>query len=1030
MSYLLLQKIMEHTKRGLWLSVLFVCFGALSANAQQVVTGTVTNENGEALSTAAIAIDGTTLGTTTDNTGSFRLEVSPGDVLVVSYIGYVKQSIPVDGQTNFNIVLVEDATMLDEVVVIGYGTVQKSDVTGSVSSVKAEEIQAFPLLNAGQALQGRAAGVVVQTQNGGEPGADISIRVRGSSSLNASSDPLVVVDGFVGAAFPQQNDIASIEILKDASATAIYGSRGSGGVILVTTKKGTAGKPTVEFNASFSGQSTTNRLDLLDASGFAQYQNMIRTNAGDSPYAQGSEDTDWQDEIYRNGNTQNYQMSVSGGSNNVNYYFSGTYFTQEGILVNSDFEKIQFLANVDAKVGERLKIGINSVSSRSDQNGVSTQSSGSDPVGSVNGGGDDVVSLAFRFSPDVGRFNEAGNFSQNTVGDDIENPWAVATQISNETKTDNTRNNLYFDFKIIEGLNFKSTLGYRTQNSTQGYFKPSTFVLSAGGAYLESIKRTRLLNENYLTYTTALGNGNLTATAGHSYQKSTTEGLEAGARGLLTDAFSWYNLEAGQIDQRTVDSRFSESEIESVFGRVNFVWADKYLVTATVRRDGASNFAENNKYAVFPSFAVGWKISNESFLVDNKTLSNLKLRASYGLTGNQAIGPYESLAIYNVQPPSEVGGAFGVELARENNPDLKWETSYQTNVGLDIGILQDRITITADYYNIDTEDLLAIDRASNFYLGTTDLDVLRNVGSINNRGIELSLTSTNINKNDFRWITTLNYARNRNEIVELSGGTELIGSGAPGYFAGGSTYILREGEAIGLFWGLDYQGVYQGGDIPAGTALASSSYDGNGDPIPGEPLFAEVADEDGVFDGVIDDNDRQIIGDPNPDFTFGISNTLIYKDFDLNFFFQGSVGGDIYNLTAVQLYNGDSNGLTDLLNAWTPENTDTDIPRAAIRGRELSSRFVEDGSYLRLKNIALGYNLPTKLMEKIGFGAGRLSLSGQNLLTITNYSGLDPEVSYFGSGGESRGDDNVVQGHDFGNYPNLRSITFGINLKF
>ncbi|MEO0898137.1 MAG: TonB-dependent receptor [Bacteroidota bacterium] len=1029
MNYLL-QKIMELAKGVIWLSALCVSFGFISANAQEVIKGKVSDENGEALISATVAVQGTTTGTTTDVNGSFSINAASDAVLVVSYIGYVTQNVPVNGQTNLKINLVEDATTLEEVVLVGYGTVKKSDVTGSVSSVKAEEIQAFPLLNAGQALQGRAAGVVVQTQNGGEPGADISIRVRGSSSLNASSDPLVVVDGFIGAAFPQQNDIESIEILKDASATAIYGSRGSGGVILVTTKKGKAGVPVVEFNSTFSIQNTTNRLDLLDANGFAQYQNMIRTNAGDPPYAQGTENTDWQNEIYRNGNTQNYQLSISGGSNNVNYYFSGTYFDQQGILVNSDFEKIQFLANVDAKVGDRLKIGINSVTSRGEQNGVSTQSSGRDPVGSVNGGGDDVISLAFRFAPDVGRFNDAGNFSQNTVGDDIENPWAVATQIVNETKTDNSRTNMYLDLEILKGLTFKTTLGYRTQNSRQGYFKPQTFVLSAGGAFLETVKRTRLLNENYLTYNTALGKGNLTATVGHSYQKSTTEGLEAGARGLLTDVFSWHNLEAGQIDQRTVDSRFSESEIESVFGRVNLDWADRYLLTATVRRDGASNFAANNKYAIFPSVAVGWKISNESFWVENSTLTNLKLRGSYGLTGNQAIGPYESLSIYRVQPPSEVGGAFGVDLAREANPDLKWETSYQTNVGLDFGLFDDKITFTVDYYNIDTRDLLAIDRASNFYLGTTDLDVLRNVGSINNRGLELSLTSTNINKKNFRWVTALNFARNRNEIIELSGGTELIGSGAPGYFAGGSTYILREGEAIGLFWGLDYQGVYQGGEIPEGTALEAVSFDGNGNPIPGEPLFAEVADEAGEFNGIIDDNDRQIIGDPNPDFTFGFSNTFTYKNFDLNLFFQGSVGGEIYNLTAVQLYNGDSNGLTDLLDSWTAQNTDTDIPRAAIRGRERSSRFVEDGSYLRLKNIALGYNLPSGITEKIRFKSARIAVSAQNILTFTNYSGLDPEVSYFGSGGESRGDDNVIQGHDFGNYPNLRSITVGLSLQF
>ena len=1025
-----LQKAIEHTKRMVWLSVLFISFSSVSANAQEVISGMVTSESGEPLIGVTIVVEGTNVGTVTDFDGSFSLKAASDAVLLVSYIGYTTQTIPVNGRKSLNVTLAEDSEILDEVVVIGYGTVKKSDVTGSVSSVSSEELQAIPVLNAAQALQGRAAGVAVQTQNGGEPGAGISIRVRGSSSLNASSDPLIVVDGFVGASFPQQNDIASVEILKDASATAIYGSRGSGGVILVTTKKGKAGKASVELNTSFSAQQTTNRLDLLDANGFAQYQNMIRKNTDNDPYAQGSADTDWQDEIYRNGNTQNYQLSVSGGSENVNYYISGTYFNQEGIIVNSDFEKIQFLANVDAKIGNRLKIGINSISSRSDQNGVSTQSSGRDPVGSVNGGGDDVVSLAFRFAPDVGRFGEDGNFSQNRVGDDIENPWAVATQITNETKTDNVRNNVYADLEILKGLSFKSTLGYRTQNSTEGYFKPQTFVLSAGGAFLESVKRTNVLNENYLTYTTPIGQGNITAIAGHSYQKRTTEGLEAGARGLLTDAFSWYNLEAGEIDQRTVDSRFSESEIESVFGRVNLEWADKYLLTGTVRRDGASNFAENNKYAIFPSVAVGWKVSKENFLIDNSTISNLKLRASYGLTGNQAIGPYESLATYRVQPPSEVGGAFGVDLAREANPDLKWETSYQTNVGVDVGLFEDRVTFGIDYYNIETRDLLAVDRASSFYLGTSDLDVLRIVGSINNNGVEFSLTSTNINKNDFRWITNFNFARNRNEILELSGGTEIIGSGAPGYFAGGNTYILREGEALGLFWGLDYQGVYQGGDLPAGTAVQESSNDDDGNPIPGEPLFTDLANEEGDFDGVINDNDRQIIGDPNPDFTFGFTNTFSYKNFDLNVFFQGAVGGDIYNLTAVQLYNGDSNGLKDVLNSWTPENTDTDIPRAVASRRELSSRFVESGSYVRLKNIALGYNLSSSFLQNVGFSSARLSISAQNLLTFTDYSGLDPEVSYFGSGGESSGDDNVIQGHDFGNYPNLRSITFGLNLKF
>ena len=391
------------TKNELSLMVMFICLVSMSAYAQETISGKVTDESGESLIGVTVLVQGTAKGTVTDIDGDFSVEAASDAVLEFSYVGFESQTVPVDGQTTINITLRADATELDEVVVVGYGSVQKSDVTGSVASVKSEDLQAFPVLNAGQALQGRAAGVAVQTQNGGEPGAGISIRVRGSTSLNASSDPLIVVDGFVGAAFPQQNDIASVEILKDASATAIYGSRGSGGVILVTTKQGRPGKVTVELNSTYSSQQTTNRLDLLDARGFAQYQNMIRINSGDTPYAQGAADTDWQDEIYRDGSTQNHQVSVSGGSNNVNYYVSGTYFGQNGIIVNSDFEKIQFLANVDVKVNEKLQIGINSVASRSEQTGVSTQSTGRDPIGSVNGGGDDVVALAFRFAPDVGK---------------------------------------------------------------------------------------------------------------------------------------------------------------------------------------------------------------------------------------------------------------------------------------------------------------------------------------------------------------------------------------------------------------------------------------------------------------------------------------------------------------------------------------------------------------------------------------------------------------------------------------------------
>lgn len=989
--------------------------------AQQTISGNVVDKtDNTSLIGVSVYEKGTTNGTVTDFNGDYTLIVAGSEsVLVYSFVGYETIEKLAGTLTAIDVVMGVDAESLEEVVVVGYGARKKSDVTGSVSSVKSSELNAFPVLNAAQALQGRAAGVVVQSNNGGEPGAPINIKVRGNTSIGASSGPLVVVDGFVGATMPQPNDIQSIEVLKDASATAIYGSRGSGGVVLVTTKKGRSGKLSVEVNSSYSVQKTANELDLLNADEFATYQQMIN-----SSYVQGTEDTDWQDLIYKTGSTQNHQFSFSGGSDKINFYASANYFKQDGIIINSDFEKMTFLSNVDAQVTDKLKLGMNIYGSRGTKNGVATQSTGSDAVGNVNGGGDDVVSLAFRFTPDRGIYDKNGDFTQNSVGDGIENPYAVANEIVNETKTDNFRTNLYANYDILKNLTFKTTFGYSTVNETVGYFKPQTFQLSTGGASLANKRKTNLLSENYLTYKEDIGKGSLTLLAGYSYQKTNTVRFSALTQQLLSDDFLFYNLAAGHVDTRRITSSISESEIQSQFGRVNFDYDDKYLFTATVRRDGASNFAANEKYAIFPSAAIGWKVSNEEFLKNSETISNLKLRLSYGVTGNQAISAYQSLAELAVTPATSIGTDASVSVSQEANPDLKWESSYQTNFGIDLGLLKDKITVSLDYYNIDTKDLLLEATTTPAYSGATDLAVFQNVGEINNKGFEISINTRNINKEDFRWTTDFNMSTNKNEVVKLVNGADLIESAAPGYFSSKDTYILREGEAIGLFWGHEYRGVYQGGALPAGTALKASGE-------AGDPLFTDIADENGDYDGVIDTNDEKIIGDPNPDFTFGITNNFSYKNFDLSIFFQGAYGGDILNLTNVQLYNGDSNGLTDVLNSWTPTNTDTNIPRAvASRGREISSRFVEDGSYVRLKNLAIGYTLPSEIVERLGMESVRFSVSAQNLLTFTNYSGLDPEVSYFGSGGGDTGSANVVQGHDFGNYPTLRSVNFSLSLKF
>ena len=1005
--------------------ILMMVLFSVSLFAQNV-TGNISDADNIPLIGATVLVKGTTTGTTTDIDGNYSIAAPEGSTLVISYTGYATQELVVGAGRTMNLTLADDAELLGEVVVVGYGSRKKSDITGAVASVKSEELTAFPVLDAAQALQGRAAGVVVQSNNGGEPGAPIDIRIRGNTSINASSSPLIVVDGFVGATMPQPTDIESMEILKDASATAIYGSRGSNGVVLVTTKKGKSGKLNVELNSAYGVQNTANKLDLLNADEFADYQNRIRTNQGNTnPYPQGDFDTDWQDLIYQSGNIQNHQLSFSGGTDKVNFYASGNYFDQKGIVVNSGFTRGTFLTNVDAQASDKLKLGVNLFGSRGIKEGVATQSDGS-----VTVGGDDVISLAMRFAPDKGIYNADGSFTTNdAIGDEVDNPYAVATERVDETIADDFRANVYANYDIIENLAFKTTFGFSSENENRGIYQPSTLQITAsavdGRARVTNAQRTTILSENYLTYDVAVGKGNLTLLGGYSYQKNKTEAFAAAGTGFLSDAFSYHALGTATGLLQPASS-LSEVEILSQFGRINFDFDNKYLITATVRRDGASNFAANNKYAIFPSAAIGWKVSNEEFLKDNRTISGLKLRASYGVTGNPSISPYQSLARFaSLYASSKGETVFAITPDQPANPNLKWESSYQTNFGIDLGFIDNRFNLSFDYYNIDTKDLILGNNGIPEYFGFASDEILTNLGEINNRGFEISLNTKNVVKGDFRWSTDFNLSRNKNQVAALINDADFFGNAAPSYFSHDRSYVLRVGEEVGLFWGYDYAGVYQGGDFPAGTATLEGG-------VAGDPLFRDIANEDGEFDGEITEADRTIIGNPNPDFTFGFNNTFSFKGFDLGVFFQGSQGGDIFNMTNVQLNNGDANTTRDYFNnAWTASNTDTDQPRVGNNSnREISSRFVEDGSYIRLKNIALGYNLPSNLIENIGVQNIRLSVSAQNLLTFTNYSGLDPEVNYFGASGDNNTSSNTVQGFDFGNYPTVQTITFSLNVKF
>ncbi|WP_372935506.1 SusC/RagA family TonB-linked outer membrane protein, partial [Mariniphaga sediminis] len=597
------------------------------------ITGTILDsESNFPIPGVNVVVKGTTNGTVTNMDGFYEITAKSTDVIVFTYIGYESQEVTVGTQTQIKVNLMTDYATLGEVVVIGYGVRKKEDLTGSVSTVTASELTEYPVLNAMQAVQGRAAGVDIQSDNGGEPGAPLSIRIRGNTSINASSAPLIVVDGFVGAEMPQPGDIESMQILKDASATAIYGSQGANGVIIVTTKKGRAGKMNVDFNTYYSFQKTTNKLDLLNADDFTIYQNRVRTNQGNSnPYVQGDYNTDWQDEIYREGGTQNYQLAFRGGTEKVNYYASATYFDQTGILINSGYKRLTFLGNVDAQITDKLNLGLNLTGGQSKKNGVPTQSDGS-----VTVGGDDAVSLAMRFAPDKGIYNTDGTFTTNDqIGDEVDNPYGVASARDDDTELENFRANMFLGYEIIEGLTFKTTFGLSLENEFNGIYMPRTLQVTAakinGRAIMSEDKSQNLLSETYLSYNKEIGDGTLTLLGGYSYQNILRNGFLSEGTGTISDAFSYYGLyTATTLIQPTAGDVYrTEKEIQSQYARVNYDFSNRYLFTATIRRDGASNFAENHKYAIFPSGALGWRVSNENFMQGIKAISNLKLRFSY-----------------------------------------------------------------------------------------------------------------------------------------------------------------------------------------------------------------------------------------------------------------------------------------------------------------------------------------------------------------------------------------------------------------
>lgn len=998
----------------LFILTLVILF-SMDLYAQELsVSGTVMDfATEEPLPGVNVVLKGTTSGTVTDMDGKYQLSVPDGNVaLVFSSVGYTSEEVSLENRSVVNLKLMQDIQSLSEVIVVGYGVQRKSDVTGALSSVSAAEINEFPSIAATQALQGRAAGVSITSSNG-EPGANPRIRIRGGSSINAGSNPLYVVDGFPGATPPPPGDIASMEILKDASATAIYGSRGANGVVLITTKQGKRGKTKIDLLTSYSIQEVGNKLDLLNADQFAGLMNEIYADNRYPNIGSYGEGTDWQEEIFRQGALQNYQLSASGGSESMNFYASLNYFGQDGIVINSDYSRLSALTNLDFKASEKVRVGSKLLYNRTIKNGVRTQES---TGGTSNAG---VIGSALRFSPILGIFDADGQYTRADVGDPIDNPVAVARERENELVNDLFQGNLYVEIDLLKDLNFRTTLGVQTNNTRNGIFVPTTLNEgnnTGGTGMIISEKNTNVINENYLTYNKTFNRiHTLGVMGGYSYQSYRGEGWTAENRGFISNGFSFWNLGGGS-NYQSPSSGLTEWLMSSLYGRLNYNFSDRYLLTFTGRYDGSSRFGANNKWAFFPSGAFAWNVMKEQFMGDIlRPVSNLKLRISYGITGNTEIGSYRSLARFS--PSFTVIGGNPVNSVRPTevqNPDLSWESTQQTNFGVDLGLLNNRINLTADYYYKKTVDLL-YELPLPPYSGYSSS--LQNIGSLENKGWEFSLNTVNT-EGVLGWTTDFNITFNRNKILSLPQG-EIIESGVPGHLLNTQSHILREGLPVGSFYGYIYDGIYQTGD----------SFDTEPGKVPGDVKYRDINGRDanneltGLPDGIVNNDDRTIIGNPHPDFIFGFNNNFKYKNFDLNIFFQGSVGNDMLNLTRMELewMSGKGNALATALDRWTPTNTDTNMPRASsTNSNAVSTRWIEDGSYVRLKNISLGYNLPLSIAEQIKISSLRIFVSAQNILTITNYTGYDPEVSYR--------DSNRNLGLDYGSYPNVKSYTIGLNI--
>ena len=1033
--------------------LIILCFGVLSSSAQtsRVISGTVYDDGGGTLPGVGVAIKGTRTAVSTNADGKYVITLpATATTLVFSYIGTTPQEVAVGSSATLNVTLRSSATNLEDVVVIGYGTAKRSEVTSAISSISAKDIRDLPVSGVDQALQGKLSGVSVTT-NGGQPGGGVSVRVRGITSVNGN-EPLYVIDGVpmqtsrntisqdqlggMGGQTTQSplaslnaSDILSIDVLKDASAQAIYGSQAANGVVIVTTKRGQVGEGKITYEGYYGVQEVQKKLDIMDLSQFAQYNNEIMreialTNGNDTYFTIGEfqnpsilgRGTDWQDEVFRRGKMQNHQLSFSGGHDKTTYYTSLNYFDQEGTILGSDFNRLSLRFNIDQQVKSWFKLGLSSNLTRSNQRI------------SLTNGSDAIVTIATANSPASPVYNENGGYATTVaVGGynfgNVRNPIALALAREVRNVQSKGYGNLYGELSITKNLNFRSELNFDYTVGDNSAFQPYIDNILTPSRLVEQRSSNVYYGvRNMINYNQTFGKHQVSALIGHEIQVGEYDQLDAARQNLTQNIPA---IGAGSEAGQSLGSYLGDFAMESFFGRAGYTYNDRYALNVSIRRDGSSAFGPDNRIGYFPAASIGWTVTNEEFAKDLKFLSYMKVRAGAGSVGNQN-SPTANAYVTRVRLVSTAPFGQGGIPQNVGNPALAWESVITYNGGVDLGFFNRKLEMTVDVYKKETSDMILASSLPVFTgIGTEYNDIqapVVNAGNMVNKGFDIGLTSYNMSTKDFDWKTNVVFSKYKNTLNSLNSETSTILR----YVEYGNAVLLTRtvpGRSVGGFYGFVQDGLFRSMDELNNSAdhgLAIS---------PTGTWLGDIRYKDLNADGKIDDQDLTYIGDPNPDFTYGMTNTFRYKNIDLSVFLQGSYGNDVLNYTRRttealnNVYNNQLNTVTD---RYTDINTGGSLPRYNQwhnNNIRVSDRYVEDGSYLRIQNVTLGYNVPTKLLSRAKISNARLFVSGQNLHTFTKYTGYDPELGAFNGGATFFNIDN-------GNYPNPRTFTFGANITF